>query len=315
MRGFLSVLKPPGITSHSAVQAIRSLTGIKRVGHAGTLDPAAAGVLPMALGPDTRLLEYVDQGIKSYRAEMLLGMETSTQDLQGEVIRIRDVSSLTREAVEITLKEFVGGYIQIPPMFSAVHHGGKRLYQLAREGVEVERPGRWVDISAIKLLRITISPPFERVLMDVTCSRGTYIRSLCVDIGARLGCGACLAFLVRQAVGSFNLSTSYTLEELTEAGRDGRLNDVLLPSDFPLVRFPGATVSTPLVSRVLHGNSIPIRAVEWNQPQPEVGSLVRVYGPDKALLAIAELDSPFILKMRKVLVQGEEEYAGNKPAR
>lgn len=305
MRGFLSVLKPPGMTSHDAVQELRRLTGVRKVGHGGTLDPGAAGVLPVALGKATRLLEFLDGQPKSYRAEMLLGLTTSTQDLEGEVLSCREVPGLAPEQVEEVLRSFLGRYNQVPPMYSAVHYRGRRLYELARAGVEVERQPRTVEIYRLELLRHWPDGPYWHLLLDVTCSGGTYVRTLCADIGEKLGYGGCLAFLVRTAVGPFTLATSHTLEELALAGRERILEELLLPLDFPLAHLPRAEVKPQVVSRILNGNPIPGTAVNWQGKVPESGQAVRLYAPDGAFLAVGCLENPSVLVIRKVL--GREE--------
>lgn len=212
MDGFLVVDKPSGITSHDAVAAIRRSLRTKRVGHGGTLDPIATGVLVVAVGRATRLLSHLVLEPKRYVFRLAFGTATDTQDAEGEVIEERDASGLSREDVERVLPSFRGRIHQVPPMYSALHHEGKRLYELARRGVEVERPPRVVTIHSLALEAFTPGP---RATADLTCecSSGTYVRTLCHDIGMALGVGGHLASLTRTACGSFDISLAVPLSE------------------------------------------------------------------------------------------------------
>ena len=217
--GFLNVLKPPGMSSHDIVGFVRHQLGIKKVGHAGTLDPGAAGVLPVAVGRATRLIEYLEHADKSYRAELVLGIATDSGDTSGTVLEQLDVSSFSmpsRETVEAALEKFRGEITQVPPAHSAIKIGGRRAYELVREGKTVEIPERHITIHALDL--VSYDAEKRRLLLDVTCSRGTYIRTLCIDIGRALGLPAVMTFLVRTRVGDFSLAEAMTLEELAEAG-------------------------------------------------------------------------------------------------
>lgn len=231
--GLLNVLKPPGMTSHDVVSFIRRTYGMKRVGHAGTLDPAAAGVLPVALGQATRLIEYITDTDKSYRVELTFGYETDTGDDTGKVLNASCYDLPTIEQLQNVLQSFIGISRQIPPMHSAIKVDGKKLYELARSGINVDRPAREIKISQITLLKVFPTG----ILFDVTCSKGTYIRSLCKDIGTKLGCLAVMSFLVRTRVGRFLLSDALTVEELSQkpelllADQFLCLPKVSLPSD------------------------------------------------------------------------------------
>jgi tRNA pseudouridine55 synthase len=197
--GIINVLKPPGMTSHDVVAFIRRLYGEKRVGHAGTLDPAAAGVLPIFIGRATRLLEYSADGEKSYRAEISWGYETDTGDDTGKIIFSAPCVVPDFDQLNEILHSFVGTSEQIPPMYSAVKIGGKKLYELARQGIAIDRPARTIEIRSIALKKLTD----KKAIFDVTCSKGTYIRALCTDIGRKAGCPAVMSFLVRTRVGLF----------------------------------------------------------------------------------------------------------------
>jgi tRNA pseudouridine55 synthase len=234
--GIVNVLKPPGLTSHDVVAFLRRIYGLKRVGHAGTLDPAAAGVLPVFLGTATRLIEYTADADKAYRTELTFGYATDSGDDTGVMIAEREGDPPARAAVEAALADFVGEIEQVPPMHSAIKVGGRKLYELARAGVTVERAARPVTISSISLIDMT-GPV---ILFDVVCSKGTYIRSLCRDIGDRLGWPAVMSFLVRTRVGGFALSSAKTLEEIVAAPAAavlplelavGHLPAVVLPAD------------------------------------------------------------------------------------
>lgn len=208
--GVINIVKPPGMTSHDVVSFIRRTYGIKRVGHAGTLDPAAAGVLPVFLGQATRMIEYVSDCDKSYRVELTFGYATDTGDDTGRILESSTPPVVDAAMVQPVLQAFIGEIEQVPPMYSAIKIDGKKLYELARSGVTVERKPRKVTISAINLLKINSNS----ILFDVDCSKGTYIRSLCGDIGQKIGCPAVMSFLVRTRVGRFSLQDAWTLEEI-----------------------------------------------------------------------------------------------------
>lgn len=210
--GIVNVLKPPGMTSHDVVSYVRKIYQIKRVGHAGTLDPAAAGVLPVFVGPATRLIEYTTDANKSYRVEMTLGYETDTGDDTGRIIRSAECAVPSVDKMADILEKFVGEIDQVPPMYSAIKVGGKKLYELARNGVTIERKARRITIHSINLIKICNN----KILFDVCCSKGTYIRTLCTDIGNVLNCPTVMSFLVRSRVGSFSLQDAWTLEEIKE---------------------------------------------------------------------------------------------------
>ena len=215
MDGFINVLKPTGLSSHDVVDIVRRIFKQKRVGHAGTLDPAAAGILPIALGRAARLVEYMEGADKSYRAEIAFGYATDTGDVYGEVIEsVENPVQPSEEELRSVLGQFVGVITQTPPAYSAIKVGGQRAYDLARQGAAVEIPTRTVRIDRLDLVHADAA--HARILVDVDCAKGTYIRSLCTDIGAALGLPATMRFLLRTRVGGFILADSYTLEELAE---------------------------------------------------------------------------------------------------
>ncbi len=224
MDGFLNILKLPGMTSHDVVQQARRRFPRIKVGHGGTLDPAAAGVLPLMLGKATRLSSRVMVGTKQYRAEVVLGVTTDSDDLAGAVLKRSSPPVIQEAELERLLQTFQGELQQVPPMFSAIKHRGKKMYQYAREGKEVERKERTVTVHDICL--VEFFPP-DRLLFEVSCSRGTYIRTLCRDIGEALGCGASMSFLLRTKVGPFYLDEALSLEEIAPHPKA-----YLLPLDF-----------------------------------------------------------------------------------
>ena len=258
--GLINVLKPPGMTSHDVVAYIRRLYGIKRVGHAGTLDPAAAGVLPVFVGNATRLVEYLADADKSYRAELTFGFETDTGDDTGRIIQSRPYTRPQLSQIEAVLASFVGASEQIPPMYSAVKIDGKRLYELAREGQVVERKARKIVIDKLTL----VSESETGLVFDVNCSKGTYIRTLCTDIACRLDCLAVMSFLVRTRVGGFCLEQALTLEEIA-ADKE----QAMQAADMALTHIPAVSVSDQEAQALKNGRSIPCR--------PSGADVVRIY--------------------------------------
>lgn len=254
MNGLLNVLKPPGMTSHDVVDVVRRLTGAK-VGHTGTLDPLAAGVLVLSVGAATRLSEFLTADDKAYRAEFVLGMETDTLDLEGAVTSRKTAAHTTRAQLLDALAELTGELEMTPPMFSAVKQDGRKLYEMAREGKQVERPARQVTISRFELLDFSPQPE-PRCLCVIECSKGTYVRSLAQMLGRRLGCGACLGFLLRTAQGAHTIEDSATLEELSARAANNSLNDLLIPMCEALPQLPRVAVTTAEASALRHGRAI-----------------------------------------------------------
>ncbi|HWR43115.1 MAG TPA: tRNA pseudouridine(55) synthase TruB [Sporomusa sp.] len=245
--GLINVLKPPGMTSHDVVAFVRRLYGIKRVGHAGTLDPAAAGVLPVFIGNATRLVEYLADADKSYRAELTFGFETDTGDDTGQIINSHPYTRPNLRQIEEVLASFIGVSEQIPPMYSAIKIGGKKLYELARAGQVVERKPRKIVIDDLSL----VTESETGIVFDVTCSKGTYIRTLCADIGHRLNCLAVMSFLVRTRVGSFCLEQSLTLEEIA-ANKEQAVQN----ADNVLTHIPAIFLSEQESQALKNGRSI-----------------------------------------------------------
>jgi tRNA pseudouridine55 synthase len=263
------------MTSHDAVSAARSWSGQSGIGHTGTLDPGAAGVLVLAVGRATRLARYVLEGSKTYRAELRLGVKTTTQDAAGELTATADASAVDRSSLEAAVKRRIGPGYQVPPMVSAIKHRGVPLYRLARRGEEVPRQPRPVTFHRLEL--IEFRPGREAAaLLDVECSAGTYIRTLCAELGDELGVGAHLSFLVRTASGPFRLEDACTLEELASGG----LVRWLLPPAAGVAGWPKVVLADTSAHSILHGRPVVVEG----GPQ----GMVQVLGGDGRLLAMAE---------------------------
>lgn len=284
VHGVLNINKPAGMTSHDVVDAVRRILGMQRVGHTGTLDPQATGVLPLCVGRATRIAQYLTQAEKEYSMTLRLGITTDTLDAAGKVTGRVDEVRVRQEEVEAVLSRFVGEIQQVPPIYSAKKHQGERLYRLARRGEVVEREPVTVRVFALEL-RGFESPD---VHLKVTCSKGTYARSLCDDIGRALGCGGHLHALCRTRAGRFALAGAVTLTGLEERVRTGRLGEVLLPMAEALAHLPGVRVATEAGPVILHGNAVTAGMVVQFPPELAPGALVRVLGFRKQLLALAE---------------------------
>jgi tRNA pseudouridine55 synthase len=253
LHGFLVIDKPVGWTSFDVVARARRLLGERRIGHAGTLDPAATGVLPLAVGAARKTLEFLADASKTYEAEVTFGVETDTWDRDGAIVATADAGGLTRERVEAAVAPFRGSFAQTPPMHSAIKIGGRKLYELARKGEEIARPARPVTIHALDLL--AWEPPVARLRVD--CSKGTYIRSLAHDLGAALGTGAHLSALRRTRTGPFTLADAVTLDELAVADLPADWPRLALPADAPLADWPALRLDAEAAARWRQGRPIP----------------------------------------------------------
>ncbi len=252
MDGFINLLKPVGPTSFQAISNVKRITGEKKVGHTGTLDPGASGVLPVCLGRATKLSQIVTDSRKVYRAEITFGIVTDTQDSYGEIISSRPVH-IEEEKIKELLKEFEGTIRQIPPMYSAIKQGGRKLYELARKGVEVKRKPRDIEIYGIVLKKYI--PP-DKAIIQIECSKGTYIRTICHDLGTKSGFGAIMSSLVRISTGGFSLDKAVTIEELREAATQGNLYRFVLPIDYPLQHISKVYVRKDSLKFALNGNRL-----------------------------------------------------------
>lgn len=289
MDGILNIYKPVGPTSHDVVARVRRALRTRRVGHAGTLDPPAEGVLVLFVGIATRLIEFTADADKEYVAECSFGTATDTLDATGEVTAAADASGLTRDAVTAALPRFTGVIRQVPPMYSAVHHQGERLYELARRGEEVERPAREVTIHHLELLDFAPGST-ARARLRVICSKGTYVRTLCADLGAALGIPAHMSALTRTRVGSFRIEDAVRLEDLDAAAAwqgdpdASPLRRLLLPAGAAVAHLPRARVEGDALTRVRHGNAIPVTA-----PEEQEGP-VCIEATDGALVGIGHYE-------------------------
>ncbi|WP_163995725.1 tRNA pseudouridine(55) synthase TruB [Pyxidicoccus caerfyrddinensis] len=277
MDGVLVIDKPSGPTSFDVVRQVRSLLKLKKVGHTGTLDPMATGVLPLCLGEATKVAGFITEGDKAYDATVRLGAETDTQDAQGQVTARAPVPPLTPALLESALARFRGSFDQVPPMYSAVKVAGKRLYELARAGEEVERAARHVTVYELVLRDYSA----DRLQLSVRCSKGFFVRTLAFDLGRALGCGAHLEALRRTHSGPFTLAQALPLADLPALAKEGALAPRLVSMADALVELPEVRVSAAEAQRVSHG--VPVEV-----PAGRPGR-VRVMGPDGALLAVAEV--------------------------
>jgi tRNA pseudouridine55 synthase len=294
--GILNFNKPEGMTSHDVVARVRRISGQKKVGHAGTLDPMASGVLLLCLGQATRVAEYLMAGDKLYDARIRLGIATDTYDAEGRISAQADVT-VTRAQVERELSTFVGKLAQTPPMYSALKHEGTALYRLARQGQTVARAPRPVEIYALELLEWA-SPELR---VQVRCSKGTYIRSLAHDLGQRLQCGAHLAGLVRLASGPFRIEQAITQTEMEEAFAAGGGAQLLEPLDAALQAFPAVTVDSATATALAHGQRVEL-------PAGVDAPLSRAYSADGHLLALLRHDQQRLWQPHKVFVRwGDDE--------
>ncbi len=282
MDGILNINKTTDMTSHDVVASIRRLLKQKRVGHAGTLDPAASGVLPICIGKGTRVAEYLSESGKAYQAEIVFGVETDTYDSEGAIVRTASTADLTRAQIEQVLQHFTGQQMQLPPRYSAIKLQGQPAYKLARAGEDITFKPRPITIYRLEVID-WLAP---RLTLAVECSKGTYIRSLAHDIGEQLGCGAYLAALVRTRSGPFSLAESITLEQLAGAVAEDngqRAARFLYPLDIALQQYPSLRLDDVTVERVLHGNA-------FTYDEHTHAELARVYDMAGRFLAIASWD-------------------------
>lgn len=277
MDGVIVVNKPVGRTSHDLVNFVRRLFGIKKVGHTGTLDPDASGVLPVCIGKATKAADMLTASDKAYRAQLVFGMTTDTQDASGEILTEQPIE-FTRAELEKTIKDFIGEIEQIPPMFSAIKRDGKKLYELARAGITVEREKRKIEIFDIKLLE------FDREIgtakIEVFCSKGTYIRTLCEDMGIALGCGAYMNTLERIKSADFTIDKSYTPEELLKMKEDNSLEKAVVPVDELFGDYEKVFLDEFLTKKAKNG--VPIRRKGLLED-----ARYRIYGFDGEFLCIS----------------------------
>ncbi len=255
INGVINIYKEKGYTSHDVVAKLRGILHQKKIGHTGTLDPDAQGVLPVCLGKATRMCDMLTDWNKTYEAVMLLGQTTDTQDTSGNVIRMCEPETDARKIMD-AIDSFVGDYEQIPPMYSALKHNGRKLYELARQGIEVERKPRHVRIESIRVNELNVQE--HTVRMTVECSKGTYIRTLCNDIGDTLGCGACMKELTRTSVGCFNTDNALTLGSVQAKVLLGNIADNIIPIDAIFNKYRAIHGCERADAALHNGNMIPV---------------------------------------------------------
>lgn len=287
MDGILNINKPTGMTSHDVVAKVRKLLKQKRVGHAGTLDPAASGVLPICAGQATRVAEYLSESGKAYQATIIFGAVTDTYDSEGTILRTASTQDLTLARIKALLPAMLGEQMQVPPRYSAIKLQGQPAYKRARAGEEVAMEPRPITIYQLEIIDWQSSQP-PTLTLAIECSKGTYIRSLAYDLGEQAGCGAYLGGLVRTRSGPFPLTESITLEQLAESAAQGTIEQFLYPADKAIEQYPALKLDEATTERVRHGNTF--------QLEEQAGALheqtiARVYDDKGQFVAIAEWDA------------------------
>ncbi len=295
MTGIILLDKPKDITSFGAVARVRRICGEKKCGHTGTLDPMATGVLTIMLGGATRFCELLPSHDKAYIASFRLGTVTDTLDITGKVLETREVTA-TAEQVKEKIKGFVGDISQLPPMYSAVSVNGQRLYDLARQGIEVERKAREVTVFSIDVL--SENEQAGEYEIAVECSSGTYIRTLIADLGEALGCGAVMTDLRRTKANGFDISKAVTLEKLEEAMKNGEIENVLIPVDKALEDYPVIKVSEAQAKRFRNGGELDLQRLKY----PRMLGIFRVYDPEDNFIGLGEIGTGDSLTIKRVFV-------------
>ncbi|MCI9138857.1 tRNA pseudouridine(55) synthase TruB [bacterium 1XD42-8] len=282
LNGIINVYKEKGYTSHDVVAKLRGILEQKKIGHTGTLDPDAVGVLPVCLGKGTKLCDMLTDQSKTYEAVLFLGVETDTQDMSGKIIEEKEVK-VTKKEIEAAIYSFVGAYDQIPPMYSARKVNGKKLYELARAGIEVERKPKRVEISDIQIMDINL----PRIWIEVSCSKGTYIRTLCHDIGEKLFTKGAMEELVRTRSGRFQMKDSLTLKEIEKKKKEKTLMDNILPVEEAFSSYPKVNVKEQYDKYIHNGNSFLLNQAALLEEKEEIEGLsFRVYDSKKQFTGI-----------------------------
>lgn len=286
MNGMMNVYKEKGFTSHDVVAKLRGILKQKKIGHTGTLDPDAEGVLPVCLGKATKVCDLLANKDKTYVATLLLGVVTDTQDLSGTVLEEQPVT-VQEEAVRQVISQFTGTYEQVPPMYSALKVNGKKLYELARAGVEVERKARTVTIHHITIREMAL----PRVTIEVSCSKGTYIRTLCHDIGQELGCGGCMEKLLRTQVGTFLLKDSLRLGQIQQLAEQNQIREAVQAIDTLFLEYPKICVKESCNRLVYNGNQVALHQCQKGTQQEqgqkkEHAQWVRIYDSKEQFIGV-----------------------------
>ena len=294
--GIINIYKEQGYTSFDVVAKLRGILKMRKIGHTGTLDPDATGVLPVVLGSATKLVDMLTDKRKEYIATLRLGITTDTLDITGTVLS-ETVPVVSEGEVREAILSFIGPMLQTPPMYSAIKVNGRKLYELAREGIEIERQKRSIEIFDIKILDMSLPD----IKIKVECSKGTYIRSLCADIGDKLSCGAVMTSLVRTKSGDFAIERAYTLKEVEEAAAKERVEDMITPVDYCFMSYARVTVNGELLKAVRNGNMIKKADIAQDLTEGDI-SKVRIYDPDGHFLALYEMDRSWLYKVHKMFL-------------
>ena len=299
MDGVIVIRKEKGFTSHDVVAKLRGILHMKKIGHTGTLDPDAEGVLPVALGKATRLVDMITDKEKTYEAVMRLGVVTDTQDMSGTVLSQTTELSVTEEELSTVVSSFVGDYMQVPPMYSALKVNGKKLYELAREGKVIERKARDIEVFDIKVESIDL----PEVTMTVHCSKGTYIRTLCNDIGERLGCHGCMKSLLRVRVAGFDLEHALTLSQIQSKVDEGCF-DMVMPVDGVFENLPAVHTASDADKLVRNGNKIPAVLTDYLKHSADSDIRYRVYNHEGIFVGVySYLDETGEFKTVKIFME------------
>ncbi|MCG7407447.1 tRNA pseudouridine(55) synthase TruB [Paenibacillus sp. ACRRX] len=283
LNGILPVWKPEGWTSHDVVAKVRGIVREKRIGHTGTLDPQVTGVLPLCVGKATRIVEYLQELPKQYEAVLRFGVATDTEDSSGTVMERMDAAHLTEERIREVMASFSGQIDQVPPMYSAVKVNGQRLYELAREGKTVERKSRTVTIHDIEVLDMNLGVSEPTVRFRVTCSKGTYIRTLCVDIGRALEVPSTMESLIRTMSAQYTAEQCYTIEQIQQAANEGSVEALLQPVEQAMSHVPAIHMLDAFAHYAVQGRGIPFRACSF---QPLTNQLYRLYDEQEAFYGL-----------------------------
>ncbi len=283
LEGVLPIIKPVDFTSHDVVAKVRGILGIRRIGHTGTLDPKVTGVLPLCIGRATRIVEYIQDLPKQYEAVLTIGMATDTEDMTGTIIEHVERVHLTEADIKRVFTSFLGVIDQVPPMYSAIKVDGQRLYDLARQGQTIERKSRKVEIYEIDIISTNLELAHPQIKFRVKCSKGTYIRTLCVDIGQALGYPAVMSELVRTATGPITLSDCLTLEELAELVKLGTVSSRLIATDLAIVHLASFQATELEALHAKQGKTIVTSLLKDNYEDQEI---VRLYAADHNFLGL-----------------------------
>lgn len=301
INGVINIFKEKGFTSHDVVAKLRGILKTKKIGHTGTLDPDAEGVLPVCIGNATKLCDLIMDKTKTYEAELVLGIKTDTQDMSGQIIEKYDNKiEIDNEIIVSIIKSFEGDYAQIPPMYSAIKIKGRKLYDLAREGIEVERKARNIHIYSIDILDIKL----PIIKMRVNCSKGTYIRTLCNDIGDKLGVYGCMGYLLRTQTGIFNLENSNKLADVEKIVNEDKLfqSGILINTDEILDSYPKLKVKDDYEKFLYNGNPLTASMIENDTLISEEEKMYRIYCKDKFMAVYKSANGGNLLKVEKMFM-------------